>query len=112
MGFEDLSPEFLEKAKTCKSAEELAELAKSIGIELSSEELTAIAGGELANSSIRDTSCLPLSRPQCPILHSCTELFKCSTDGCASLMSCSGLFSCSHYGTDNPCSCLGISLSD
>ena len=42
----DLSPELVEKAKSCKSTEELVELAKSEGVELSDEQLEAISGGE------------------------------------------------------------------
>ena len=45
MGFEDLSPELQEKARTCTSKEELAELAKAVGVQLSDDELEAIAGG-------------------------------------------------------------------
>ena len=45
MGFEDLSLEFQEKARACKSKEELEELAKAVGVQLSDDELEAIAGG-------------------------------------------------------------------
>lgn len=45
MQFEDLTPELQEKAKACKSVEELVELAKSEGVELSDESLDAISGG-------------------------------------------------------------------
>ena len=45
MIFEDLSPEIKEKALACKSADELVELAKSEGVELSDEQLEGIAGG-------------------------------------------------------------------
>ena len=40
-----LTPEQMEKARACKSAEELMELAKSEGVELSREQLDAISGG-------------------------------------------------------------------
>lgn len=46
MNFEDLTPEQLEKAKACKSVDELVALAKSEGIELTDEQLQGIAGGE------------------------------------------------------------------
>ena len=46
MNYEDLTPEQMEKAKTCTTVDELVELAKSEGHELSDEELEAIAGGE------------------------------------------------------------------
>ncbi len=45
MSFEDLSPEQMEKAKACKTPEEIMTLAKQEGYELSDEQLTAIAGG-------------------------------------------------------------------
>ena len=46
MGFEDLAPELIEKAKACKDADELVELAKSEGIELTDEQLEGVAGGK------------------------------------------------------------------
>lgn len=45
MEFKDLTPEQQEKARACKSAEELIALAKQEGCELSDDELAAIAGG-------------------------------------------------------------------
>ena len=45
MNFEDLNPELQEKAKACKTPEELLELAKEEGLELPEEALNAIAGG-------------------------------------------------------------------
>ena len=45
MDFKDLSPELREKAKACKTPEELLALAKTEGYKLSEEELGAIAGG-------------------------------------------------------------------
>ena len=47
MNYEDLSPEVLEKAKACKTPEELFALAKEEGIELSEDELAAVSGGAL-----------------------------------------------------------------
>ena len=52
MNFEDLSPELQEKAKTCKTTEELLELAKSAGLELGEKELAAISGGMVSGWSI------------------------------------------------------------
>ncbi len=52
MKFEDLSPELQEKAKACKNAEELFNLAKAEGIELGEEELEAINGGMVSGWSI------------------------------------------------------------
>lgn len=48
MNPKELTPEQLEKAKTCKSPEELLELAKEEGIELSDDDLDKIAGGEFS----------------------------------------------------------------
>ena len=46
MNFEDLkNPELQEKLKACKTPEELFRLAKEEGLELSEEELKAVAGG-------------------------------------------------------------------
>ena len=45
MKFENLTPELQEKAKACKTPEEMLEVAKSIGYSLSDEELEAISGG-------------------------------------------------------------------
>ncbi|MBQ9000994.1 MAG: Nif11-like leader peptide family natural product precursor [Eggerthellaceae bacterium] len=41
----DISPELREKAKACKSPEELLALAKTEGYRLSEEELEAVSGG-------------------------------------------------------------------
>ena len=46
MNFEDLSPEQQEKVRACKNAEELFELAKAEGHELTEDELAQISGGE------------------------------------------------------------------
>lgn len=47
MNFEDLkNPEFQEKLKSAKTADELVELAKAEGVELGDDQLEAIAGGE------------------------------------------------------------------
>ena len=42
--FDELTPEQMEKARACKSADDLIELAKSEGIELNDDQLDAIAG--------------------------------------------------------------------
>ena len=46
MNYEDLTPEQMEKVKACKSAEELIELAKAEGVELTDEQFESISGGE------------------------------------------------------------------
>ena len=43
---DNLSDELKEKAKACKTVEELAELAASEGVELTTDQLEAIAGGK------------------------------------------------------------------
>ena len=45
MGFEDLTPELKEKARTCMTPEEVRELAEESGCELADKELEAISGG-------------------------------------------------------------------
>ena len=45
MKFEDLTPEQIEQAKACKTPAELSELAQSIGIELTDEQLDSMSGG-------------------------------------------------------------------
>lgn len=45
MSFENITPEQIEKAKACKSPEELLALIEAEGYELSDEELRAVSGG-------------------------------------------------------------------
>lgn len=45
MEFKDLTLEQQEKAKTCKTPEDILALAKEEGYELSSEQLEALSGG-------------------------------------------------------------------
>lgn len=47
MNFEDLTSEQMEKAKACKTPDELASLAEEEGIELSDEQLEAMSGGNV-----------------------------------------------------------------
>ncbi len=46
MDFNNVSPELREKALACKTSEELIELAREEGIELTDEQLEAVSGGE------------------------------------------------------------------
>lgn len=46
---DQLTPEQIEKARACNSPEELVELAKAEGIEITDEQLDAIAGGTWYN---------------------------------------------------------------
>ena len=41
-----ITPEQMEKARACTSVSEITDLAKAEGIELSNEQLDAIAGGQ------------------------------------------------------------------
>ena len=45
MDIKDLTPELKEKAQNCKSVDEIIALAKEEGVDLSDEQLDAIAGG-------------------------------------------------------------------
>lgn len=46
MEHRDLTPEQREKAKACKSAEDILSLANEEGYELSDEQLEAVSGGD------------------------------------------------------------------
>ena len=46
MNIHDLTPEQMEKARACKTPDEVLALAKEEGYELSDEELKSVAGGE------------------------------------------------------------------
>ena len=46
MKFEDLTKEQQERAKACKTPEEVFALAKEVGYELSEDEIEAISGGD------------------------------------------------------------------
>lgn len=54
MNFEDLTPEQKEKAIACKTPEEMLELAKEEGLELSDEQLEAVSGGGWTEPSCGD----------------------------------------------------------
>lgn len=49
----DLTEEQIAKAKACKNQNELLELAKNEGVELSDEQLAAVAGGFCSSSDFR-----------------------------------------------------------
>jgi hypothetical protein len=52
MDLKDLSPELQEKAKACKTVEELKALAQENGFELSDDELDAVSGGNFCSSYV------------------------------------------------------------
>jgi predicted ribosomally synthesized peptide with nif11-like leader len=45
MNFDELSPELQKRAQTCKTPEEVLNLAREEGYELSDDELQSISGG-------------------------------------------------------------------
>lgn len=45
MDFNDLTPEQQEKAKTCKTPEDVLAFAKEEGVELTDDQLEALSGG-------------------------------------------------------------------
>lgn len=47
MNLENLTPETIEKAKACKTAEELLDLAKEEGVKLTLEQLEQISAGDI-----------------------------------------------------------------
>ena len=60
MEFSDMTPELQEKAKACKTPEEMLALAKAEGIELTEEQLDGIAAGgfwDKEDNCPRDDSC-------------------------------------------------------
>jgi hypothetical protein len=44
--FNDVTPEQMEKARACKDASELIELANAEGVELTDEQIESISGGK------------------------------------------------------------------
>ena len=68
MNFEDLTPEQQEKALACKTPDELVELAKSEGVELSDEQLDNISGGWYCCTDHCGNVC-PDYRIPCSTLH-------------------------------------------
>ena len=46
MDFKGLTPELQEKARACKTLEELLALAREEGLDLSDDEIEAISGGD------------------------------------------------------------------
>jgi len=56
----NLSPELREKAKACKTPDEMLALAKAEGYKLSEEELTAVSGcGRWSRSDLDDSDYKP-----------------------------------------------------
>ena len=55
--FEGLTKEQIEKAKNCKTNEELLELAKEEGVELTDEQLEAVSGGACNTTTVNLGPC-------------------------------------------------------
>ena len=72
MNLDDLTPEQKQRAKELKTPEELIAFTEEVGLELSSEELEAIAGGEIYDQC--DT--LNCKKDSCPHL-------KCGVNNCS-----------------------------
>lgn len=85
MNYEDLTPDMMDKARACKTPEELLQLAKESGYELSDKELEQISGGWDDPDAYRDY---------------CSSRF-CTVDKCGSfycnMVSCDPL-DCHPYG--------------
>ena len=62
MEFNDLTPEQKEKARACKTSEDILNMAREEGYELSEDELAAISGGT-------SWSCIPDCSDHIPCPH-------------------------------------------
>ena len=78
MDIKDLTPEQMEKAKACKTPEEMLALAKEEGYELSEDELNAISGG------VSEWSAGRIKRNEGCLNDSCKSLY-CEGFGCSPL---------------------------
>ena len=66
MNLEDLTPELKQKALACKRPDELLELAKSEGMELSDEQLESISGGSWGGDDGGSSEPCPHDNSECP----------------------------------------------
>ena len=58
----DISPELKEKARACKTPDEILALAKKEGYKLSDEEMQAVSGGWGCSDDCLDVDC-PINDP-------------------------------------------------
>ena len=65
MNIDGLSPEMRERARACGTPEELLQLAREEGYELSDEELEQVSGGWCSGLKCRDMD------KRCPTLQAC-----------------------------------------
>lgn len=67
LSFDELTPEQQEKARNCKTAEDVHALAEEEGYELSDNQLEGVAGGD---------DCPDVTNPCCP--YYCDERYNCA----------------------------------
>ena len=68
MDYESLTPELKKKAIACKTPEEMLELAKEEGYELSDREIEAISGGESWGDFAKEVLICPAAA-RCPDIY-------------------------------------------
>ena len=67
MRFEDMTPEMVERAKGCETAEERTAFIRENGIELTDEQLEGIAGGKkFGNRQAVNAQITKTATPGCP----------------------------------------------
>ena len=72
MDFDDLTPEMQEKARACKTPEDVLALAKEGGIELTDEQLEAVSGGEYDWGCFDKRQCIDVcSKYDAEWMHEC-----------------------------------------
>ena len=71
MGFEDLTPEQQEKAKACKTSEELEALVAKEGLHLSKDELEGLSGGTGCDGYRRTNCTTKYIKPICTTFSNC-----------------------------------------
>ena len=60
MNFNDLTPELQEKVRACENTDELIELAKSEGVELTDEQLEMAGGGYWETGECTRKGCMAI----------------------------------------------------
>ena len=98
MNFEDLSPEQKEKARACKTIDELISFAEEEGFKLTNEELEGIAGG-ICKRDCNWLGAVCINDVDCRTNKGCSDLFS-----CPQFSNCSDLFRCPIDSTSTPAS--------
>ena len=65
MNIEDFTPEQIERARACKTQEELLELVKEEGVELTAEQLEQVSGGDMWDFMDGASRSFGLNCPKC-----------------------------------------------